>query len=329
MKRSLLTIGLCFATAVCFAHHVEMSGDNYVVTHEWSHEGRQWNATFYVPQRLYRYFQFRQHQSDKMVEYVLSDYDRNCVNSLVASFRDCGEKAGYSDRENMGNVISFVQSLRYVKDMESKGVKDYVRFPTETLVDGVGDCEDLAIFAAAILHAMGFPVLLVSLPDHLALAVACDDCTGTSYEYKGKLYYYLEVTGKGWGLGQVPDEFSSSQAKLIPLDYRPTVRLKHCTYHSYAYYNDDPDVPFEVQCELENIGPGPTMGLGIRVVFSMYGMMSVVDKEFALDELDEGQLSDVEFGIRVPRPFQGTLEVSVVGANVKPESLTFDDVDLR
>lgn len=330
MKRLFLTFVLCLVAVLCHAHRVIVEGENYVVTHEWSYQGRQWSASFYVPQKLYQYYQHRHHQSDKMVEYVLSDHDRPLVASLVKAFSHCSKMADYSDHDNLGNVISFVQSLTYVKDKESKGVKDYVRFPVETLVDGVGDCEDLAIFAAAILHAMGYPVLLVSLPDHLALGVACDEeCTGTSYEYQGKHYYYLEVTGKGWELGQVPNEFKGFRANLIPLEYWPTVRLKHCTYHSFSYYSDDPNVPFEVHCELENIGPGPTMGLGIRVVCSQYGVMTVFDKEFSLDELDEGQSSEVEFGFRVPRPFQGTMEVSVVGANVKPESLTFEEVSLK
>ena len=37
--------------------------------------------------------------------------------------------------------------------------------------------------------------------------------SGTYYMYEGKRYYYLETTGEGWQIGQIPDDYKSADAK--------------------------------------------------------------------------------------------------------------------
>lgn len=268
--------------------------------------------------------------SDDMVQFVLSDHDRGCIRSLVNSFREGGTEAGYSDSDNMGNVIKFVQSLRYVSDMDSKGIDDYVRFPVETLVDGEGDCEDMAILAAAILHEMGYGVLLVFLPDHLALAVKCEkELTGTYYPYEGSNYYFLEVTHPGWDIGQIPKEFRNCKASLVPLVYQPTMRLPKCSYQQDSYYLYNKNVRFVLHCELENAGPGPTEGLKLHVLFNKNGRTPVVDRTFPLQEMSEGEMSNCKLEMMVPRPFQGTIEIKLEGDNFNTQSMTFKKIKLE
>ncbi|MBQ3709199.1 MAG: hypothetical protein II887_00690 [Bacteroidales bacterium] len=330
MKPKLTLALLLLLVLPCVAHNVVVENDNYKISHEWTHNGLQWTCTLNVPVGLYQYYQARAHLSDDMVQFVLSDHDRLCVQNLVKSFREGGLKANYTDADNMGNVISFVQSLRYVSDLDSKGEQEYVRFPMETLVDGIGDCEDLAILAATILHEMGYGVLLVTLPDHMALAVACDESyDGVYYEYGGRRYYYLEVTNTGWAIGQIPKEYRSSGAKLTPLLYRPRLRLNHCSYRHERYYSTDREVPYTLQCELENAGPGTTNGLSIHVRFTTYSGVSVVDRVFPLDELSEGVSGTCTLTVSVPRPLYGTLEVRAEGNNFNTESLKFENINLE
>ena len=271
-----------------------------------------------IDMELYRYYQGRQHQSDDMVQFVLSDYDRATIRNLAESF------------DSLDSVISFVQSLRYVSDLDSKGEEEYVRFPIETLVDGEGDCEDLAILAAAILHEMGYKVLLVLLPDHLALAVDCNDTIdGTYYNYQGTNYYFLEVTHPGWKIGQIPNEFSNSQAKLVPLAYRPRIRLRKGSYLHESYHSSDNEVPFVVSCELENSGPGTTTGLSVHVTFKTHGGFPMVDRVFRLPELSEGESATYDLNVSLPRPFKGELEIKTEGSNFNEESVTFDNIHLK
>ena len=309
---------LLLAVMPCMAHSVEEDDGQYVISHEWKFQGKQWSCDLRVPVELYRYYQGRAHQSDDMVQFVLSDYDRGCVRSLAQSFEG-----------NMHNVISFVQSLRYVTDLESKGEDEYVRFPVETLVDGKGDCEDLAILAAAILNEMNYRVLLVQLPDHLALAVDCgSDVDGTYYEYEGSHYYYLEVTNVGWDIGRIPEEFSGSSATLVPLIYRPHLRLRQSSYRHDSYYSTDKEVLYVIRCELENRGPGATDDLSVRVTFKKRRGAIMVERVFRINDLLEGEVAEYELSLPVLRPFQGKLEIRAEGANFGTESIKFENIDL-
>ena len=330
VKTRLTLIFFMLAALHCAAHSVVKEGDQYHVSHEWKYQNRQWSCNLNIPVELYRYYQGRAHQSDDMVQFVLSDYDRSCVRSLVASFREGGNQAGYSDHDNMRNVISFVQSLRYVTDMESKRTQEYARFPVETLVDGKGDCEDLAILAAAILHEMGYKVLLVILPEHMALAVDCGDLTErTYYTYNGSKYYFLEVTNSGWNIGQIPNDFRNCEAKLVPLVYKPRLRLNRCSYQHDAYYESDREVPYKLHCELENAGPGKTDCLSLHVLFKRHNGTTVVDREFLLEDLLEGVSVEYDLSLPVPRPFYGSLEIRAEGLNFSTESMLFEKIDLE
>ena len=329
MKIRFVFILLFLAVLQGFAHSVVRNGDMYVVTHEWKYQDRQWSCSLNIPVELYRYYQGRAHQSDEHVKFVLSDHDRNCIKSLVSSFREGGAKVGYSSSDNMHNVISFVQSLSYVTDLESTGESDYIRFPVETLVDGVGDCEDMAILAAAILNEMGYGVLLVQLPEHLALAVNCGtEFQGSYYNYQGSRYYYLEVTNTGWDIGQIPDGYKNSQAQLIPLVYRPHMRIPHCSYSHDSYYTIDREVYYKVEFELENGGPGSTDGLTVRVLFVRHNGSVAVERTFHLDELQEGESGKYEVNIPVPRPFYGKLEIRMEGRNFDRDSSSFNSIEL-
>ena len=318
MKLRIVLALLLLAVLPGMAHTVVEEDGQYVISHEWKFQGRPWSCNMSVPVSLYQYFQGRAHQSDDMVQYVLSDYDRNYIQGLANSFDG-----------NMLNVISFVQSLRYVSDQESKGEDDYVRFPLETLVDGEGDCEDLSILAASLLDAMDYGVLLVQLPDHLALAVACDgDVDGTFYEYEGSRYFYLEVTNPGWDLGRIPQEFRRCTATVAPLVHRPRLRMRHVSYHHEAYYSTDVEVPYFISCDLDNRGPGATEDLSVRVVFKRCRGDVVVERVFRLRDLTEGRSGVYELTVSVPRPFYGILEIRAEGTNFSTESMEFVDIGL-
>ena len=71
---------------------------------------------------------------------------------------------------------------------------------------------------AALLREMGYGVVIVEVPGHAAVAVkGGDSISGRYYEYNGGKYYYLETTGEGWPIGQIPDEFRSVEAKIFPV----------------------------------------------------------------------------------------------------------------
>ena len=329
-KRWCLLLALTLLVSMpLWAHNVIKEDDHYKITHTWTYDEREWKCSVTVPINLYEYYQRRTHLGDDFAHYVLSEYDRIYIRNLVESFRLGGEKRGYSETDHVYNVISFVQSLRYEYDLKSKQEKDYVRYPLETLVDGEGDCEDMVILAASILYEMGYGVLLVSLPEHLALAVQCSEFfPGTYYEYEGERYYYLEMTGEGWDLGQIPAQYKGVKAHLIPVIDRPVVRLESCNYQYDAYRSTDTTVKVNMRCAVSNLGPRSTQGMLLHVLFKAYGSAPKAFKEqfFQLADLPEGGKAEFALKMDVPRPFMGMIEFRVEGANCDSQPLFVDGV---
>jgi len=143
------------------------------------------------------------------------------------------------------NALAFVQqAITYQLDPDGT---EYPRYPVETLVDGVGDCEDSAILYASIVRAFGYSagVLLISLDtdgddaiDHIAVLVRVADCFISAYpnrslwEISGKTYAFAEtaVSGGTIALGIDPWGIEQTDIKNIWNAADPSQRL-HATRH--------------------------------------------------------------------------------------------------
>jgi hypothetical protein len=187
--------------------------DPYKRTYEWTYAGRSRTYTIEIPKSLYGYYRNQTHDRN-YAKYAISDEDRKVLDSIVMDFEtnlDSKNEAAY-------NIVAFVQSLPYVKDQASTGFDDYARYPIETLVDNKGDCEDTAILTAALLKEMRYDVVLIRLPEHVAVGITCSGCSKfPSYEYKGKNYYYIETTGENWEIGQMPPEYYDVTPTILPM----------------------------------------------------------------------------------------------------------------
>lgn len=122
------------------------------------------------------------------------------------------EQAKFSVYDQAQNVLSFVQSfIAYRSDLDTTGFREYPRFPLETLWDRVGDCEDVAILAGAILARLGHKVTLLDYPGHIAFGVEASptdkNFTLIKDDKYNISYYYGEATSKGWKLGEIPDSY--------------------------------------------------------------------------------------------------------------------------
>lgn len=120
----------------------------------------------------------------------------------------------YGTYEEVSFVLSFVQqALKYELD---EG--EYPRYPVESLVDGIGDCEDYSILGASILKLMGYEVALLLLPGHAALGVAgAEDIPGVSVEYQDNKYFYCEMTASGWQIGELPEDHKNEKIEVYPV----------------------------------------------------------------------------------------------------------------
>jgi hypothetical protein len=141
------------------------------------------------------------------------------VTKLLENISDGENLSGYEKAEF---AIAFVQGLPYTYDNVSTPYDDYPRFPSETIYADGGDCEDTSILMASILKQMGYDVVLLLLPRHMAVGVACDPANFSypvsSYHYEGSDYCYLETTGENFRLGEYPPDFTAgANATVIPV----------------------------------------------------------------------------------------------------------------
>jgi archaellum component FlaC len=187
----------------------------------WEWDGVERSVTITVPEQLYDYYSEKErYQTTDYRGYVLHPVDDQYIEALVYEFNLIQVNEGLSEENKTDLVISFIQSMEYVLDADSKGLTEYPRFPVETLVDGGGDCEDTSILMASLLDCMGYNVSLILMPDHLAVGVEVN-ATGVHWVYDNVTYYYLETTATGWEEGEVPPEHDPEEATIYPVEEIP------------------------------------------------------------------------------------------------------------
>jgi hypothetical protein len=158
------------------------------------------------------------------------------------------------------NLITFVQSMLYVDDHPAGSL----RYPLETLAEAQGDCKDKSVLAAALLRAMGFNVALLSYsgsPGHVALGLDLD-AAGTSFSSDGTRYYYVEMTGLGWAIGEVPDELKGAVPAIIPVVKNPALQVSVTATATGTTFNL---VDYRVQYTVTNQGPSTAKHILLRV----------------------------------------------------------------
>lgn len=197
------------------------TSSNELITrsYHWYYKGTRYSWKLTIPESLYDYYKDQSHDRSKSyADYAISSQDKPYLDAIIKKLKESGKEKGYSESDNVMNIIAFVQSFPYFKDSSSTLYDDYPRYPIETLVDNGGDCEDTAILTAAFLKEMGYGVILVNPPKHMAVGVKCKSCSGTYYTYQGEKYYYLETTGNDFQIGEISNEYTNTQVKIIPLD---------------------------------------------------------------------------------------------------------------
>jgi len=199
----------------------EPAGSVMERSYTWYTLGHAQSITLHIPESMYTYYKSQPHNTSitSMKRYTLNDEDRIYLHDLVGQLKDTSGNKNLAARNDYHNVVAFVQSIAYVEDIDpqTKLATDYWKYPVETLADGGGDCEDTAILTAALLKEMDYNVAVVMFQDHAAVAVACENCNGYYYPLDGKKYYYLETTGTGFSLGNIPGKYASAAAQVYVL----------------------------------------------------------------------------------------------------------------
>ena len=189
---------------------------------EWEYGYSEWTWDLTIPLVLYLDYRafHRPSDIDDYVKLSLDSRDDYYIESLVDGLEEAAENKGFSKYETVEYVISFVQSLPYTEDNVETPWDEYPRYPIETIFDRGGDCEDTSILVAALLDEMNYDVCLVILEneEHCAVGIAGGEgIQGTYYLVDDTKYFFLETTGTGWEIGELPSSITDSTAKIYPL----------------------------------------------------------------------------------------------------------------
>jgi hypothetical protein len=179
--------------------------------------GKPWSVSLVLYKSAYFAASRTPRRTYDYASYVSRAISNGYATQLGTFLMEDAQDAGFtSKRQQAEFVIEFVQALPYASDDVTTGFDEYPKTVAETIVEGGGDCEDTAILTAALLQAepFGYDTILISPPGHMAVGVYGTDLPGTYWELDGRRYYYLETTGEGYDVGELPEVYEGETARL-------------------------------------------------------------------------------------------------------------------
>lgn len=192
---------------------------------EWQLQDNRGSMWIEIPvdRAMYEHYRSlgRYHGVENYKNYINDANNRAIIAQIVDVIRDGTKDLAYSDAAMVRELAKFTQDvIEYQYDSDTTGEDEYPRYPIETLYEGQGDCEDTVILMAALLREMGYEVGILHVPGHVAVALrTADDYSGGAYyEINGHRYLFIESTGSGWNIGEIPEDYQNVQATfhLIP-----------------------------------------------------------------------------------------------------------------
>ncbi|MBU0460882.1 MAG: hypothetical protein KJ771_08825 [Nanoarchaeota archaeon] len=195
--------------------HPAGGGENYKFSVNWETGGYQHITSFGIPSDRYQWY--KQMPRGWCCEgwNKFATYTDPTIQSIAEDITDYskGSSCLYC------SAIDFVESMIYQKDIDFNSNPEYPKYAIETIVDHKGDCEDTSFLMVAVLKALNIDSVILIYSDHAAVGVACNGCSGTYYNYRGKKFYFLESTSAPgqWELGQIWGKYGSETPKIIDI----------------------------------------------------------------------------------------------------------------
>ena len=229
---STLLVILCSITSGCLfdqppRYEITENEESYSIYYEWWYQWRKWTYIDEVLKETYQSFAGMERERFDYTTYITNTADDAWIMQLAETFSQMVAGAGWAEDKTVPLMLSFVQSIPYTVDLETKGEEEYPRYSIETIVDGGGDCEDTSILFASLVRALGYSVALLYFEEdrHMAVGLEITQATIdnwqegydlTYYEAEnGTFYAFCETTSTGWGIGQKPDELKGESVKVL------------------------------------------------------------------------------------------------------------------
>lgn len=171
-----------------------------------------------IPESLYEYYREKSHRQASIQDFskFITPYPLQPVADRLWEI--------YNNPEDFANgVLMLVHQIPYNATLPAK-------YPVETMVENVGDCDLFSYIAASIMKAGGLDVVLLYYEDeaHMNVGVRLPTTpqnarTSVSFvTYNNIRYYIAECTGNnwatGWRVGECPESLRQASCKVIPLE---------------------------------------------------------------------------------------------------------------
>lgn len=259
-----------------------------------------------VPKALYQYYK-RRPRIPEYGAYSADRFDDSAITNIATTIEDFGDRNNLSARQTVDHAIAWVQSMQYTQDEPTTGYNEYPKYPFETLVDRGGDCEDTCILLGAVLKAMGYDVVLLLLRDanHMALGVAGEDAVqGSYYIHEGTKFYYVDTTGSGWRVGEVPQNVKEqgSNADIREMGNSPSLALD---WQSYTV----PVEGLKFDVVVSNWGDAPATDASVQVDIRTESGNIVAQDQTSLPELPPKNQTEQTLTVQPPtdRPLRARI----------------------
>ncbi|MBS7647077.1 MAG: Ig-like domain-containing protein [Candidatus Bathyarchaeia archaeon] len=171
-----------------------------------------------VSQSLYEYYRGRDHK-----QVSVTDFAKFVTPHPLKPIADKLWEI-YGDLEDFANgVLMIVHQMRYELTVPAK-------YPVETIVENVGDCDLFSYVAASIMKAGGLNVVLLYYPSEAHMNVGVHLPSAPQHArfpvryvtYNDVRYYIAECTGgnwaMGWRVGECPEELWRAECQVISLE---------------------------------------------------------------------------------------------------------------
>ena len=328
MRTRILLVLMLFSASLS-AHTVVEYDGYFEVEHSWKYNGKDCSITLNISTDLYDYYRNdREHLAyvyqfndgevpPNYYSFMLSEHDRPLMHALAQEF----SRYAFTEKDQIELALSFVQSLPYAFDSDSKDEDEYVRYPVETLVDGCGDCEDKVALLVALLYEMDKDFVLLVLPEHMALGVHCDEIEGSRYLlYQGKKYYFMETTMPNWQIGQVPEDYFGTEVEVVPVDDMPSMLIKGVRFESESTFVEE-KAQCSLQVDLHNLGPGKVteLELVVRIVEKGSRNHLLAEQRYPLSDMQEGEFRTENLSFESLICENSILQVELVSVEVETQ----------
>jgi hypothetical protein len=146
-------------------------------------------------------------------DYIVVDSYITAISDMLKQEYQKAFGSAPTNDEYVKFASAFVQICIDYDHSEANSGEEYWRYPLETLVDGIGDCEDTSILLAALIDAGGLNGGVILVPGHAMCAVYSSDLSSAyanirhSDVYDANFYPIETTVDTFRTIGEISDDY--------------------------------------------------------------------------------------------------------------------------